>query len=577
MLNSVSVKTKLLVLLFTPLVLFAATAVYLMEMNSSNTQKLKESLYSVTNRATALVLNADRDMYQTLAAYHQLSSPFVSPADKEKAKADFAENVEQTNERISQALQIVTEQEVAHLTHPDSGRSISETIAEMDRLFNEWAGLAESQFQTGEYTVEKETELLREFDEARANINDFGEILEAYALQVIESVTEENSRTTLFTSIVLVVQWVVLIALGLFVIRQLSRTVALVHTRTKQVADGDLSYSPQARYAKDELGQILFSVDGMIGKMRELIGAIADNSRQVAAASDDLARSARESADVSAHVAENIQEVTALVESQSEMAREANVAMEEMAVGVHRIAESTNVISDHSRQTNERADEGTELLAALKGQMEQVAETIGHLSRSVAVLSAKSDRIGEFTEKMTAIANQTGILSLNASIEASRAGEHGRGFAVVAQEIRKLAAVSLESAQSIGELTEDTRREIALVSAYMQATVAGSEQGASALEEMAHGYAVIVESIKQVGQQLHDTSAVTEQMSASSEEVSASMEQSSSSAREIAGKAQNVSAATEEQLALVENISSASERLQSIVNELDRSVRYFRL
>ncbi len=577
MFNNVSIRIKLLVLLLVPLILFAATGIHLLQRNLSNIDRLTDSLHTTSNQSITLVLNADRDMYQALSAYQQLSSAFVSPEGKEQAKADFEENVRQANDRIDRALGIVEKQGIAGMTHPDSGKSIGDTITEIDRLFNEWAMLAEAQFQAGDYSIGKEARLQSEFDEARANINDFGEILELYSQREVDSVTEENEQTTYSTYIILIAEWIVLIALGLLVIRNLSRTVSLVQARTRQVASGDLSYTPQSKYDKDELGQILFSVDGMIGKMRELIGAIADNSRQVAAASEELAQSAKESEGASSHVAESIQEVTSLVETQSAIAREANVAMEEMAVGVQKIAESTNVISEHSQQTNVMADEGTGMLIHMKEQMGRMASTIGDLSRSVAVLSEKSETIGEITGKITSIANQTGILSLNASIEAARAGEHGKGFAVVAQEIRKLAAISLESAHSINQLIGDTRGEIALASEYMNATVVRNEQGVAALDEVAHGFEAIVESIRQVNRQLHDTSAVTQQMSASSEEVSASMEHSATSAKDISDKAQGMAAATEEQLALVENIAYASGRLQSVVEELNKSVRFFKL
>jgi len=120
MVNNISLKVKLLVLLLVPLILFATTGIYLLQMNSSNIDRLNDTLYTTSNRSITLVLNADRDMYQALTAYQRLSSPFVSPEDKEKAKAEFAENVQQTNDRIDQALQIVTEQGIAHLTHPDA-------------------------------------------------------------------------------------------------------------------------------------------------------------------------------------------------------------------------------------------------------------------------------------------------------------------------------------------------------------------------------------------------------------------------------------------------------------------------
>ncbi len=577
MLNNISVKTKLLILLFTPLILFATTAIYLLQLNSSNIARLTEALYDTTNRTTTLVLNADRDMYQALNEYQRIQSSFVSQEDKDDAYKGFKDNVTQVNQRIQQAIDILKEHQLTTLSHSESGKNIDTIIQDVELLFNKWVQQSDTNIREKTFSIETETALQSQFDDSRENINQFGEILETYALKEVEIINKDKQRTDIITYSTLIIEWILLISFGIFLIRKVSRTVALVQIKTKQVSLGDLKYSPQKKYDKDELGQILYSVDGMIGKMRELISSIADNTNQVAAASEDLSQSAQESSSAANHVAENIQEVTSLVDVQSTIAEEASKAMEEMAVGVQRIAESTNNISDHSHQTNHQADHGADMLQKLKEQMEQMMGTIRQLNRSVAVLNEKSAKIGAITENITGFAHQTGILSLNASIEAARAGDHGRGFAVVAQEIRKLATNSLESAGVINELIADTRNEIDRASEYMKTTVVQSEKGTSIMDDVAHGFESIIESIKQVAEQIHDASAVTEQMSASSEEVSASMEQSSTSARDIAGKAQSVSAATEEQLALVENIAHAADQLQTIVKSLNESVRFFKL
>lgn len=577
MMNNVSVRTKLLFLLLTPLVLFAATALYLLQFNSSNIDKLTDVLYETSNKATNLVLNADRDMYQASSAYQQLKSANVTQENKSKSIHDFNENVQQANERINEALTILANKRLTGLRHELSNKSIDAIMEEVDVRFNEWAQEANTYIKSNTFTVENETKLQLDFEVARGNINEFGEILETYAISEVKKITANKEQTNAFIYGALIVEWILLTLFGSILIRKVSRTVSLVQSKTKQVSLGDLKYEPQPKYDKDELGQILMSVDGMIGKMRELIGSIADSTYQVETASEELALSARESSSAAGHVADNIQEVTTLVDTQSNVADETTKAIGEMSFGVQRIAESTNAISDHSYQTNLQADQGSELLQKLKKQMEQMLGTIQELNRSVDTLNDKSAEIGSITENITNFATQTGILSLNASIEAARAGEHGRGFAVVAQEIRKLATHSLESAQSINELIADTRSEIEQASEYMKTTVFQFEEGNSILDNVASGFETIAESIKQVAEQIHDTSAITQQMSASSEEVSASMEQSSSSAREIAGKAQNVSAATEEQLALAENIASSSEQLQHIVKKLNASVRFFKL
>jgi methyl-accepting chemotaxis protein len=575
--NNISFKTKLLILLFVPLLLFATTAVYLLQLNSSNISKLTRTLYETNDRSITLVLNADRDMYQAFSAYQQIQSTYVTQDKKEISYKDFKDNAAQANDRIEQALEIMKKQGLTGLTHAQSGKSIDSIIKEVTLLFNQWEKEAESHIKDNSFTTENETKLQAQFEDARGNINEFGEILESYALNEVNMMNKDKKQTNITIYSALTAAWILLTLSGMFLIRKVSRTVDLVHTKTKQVSEGDLKYSPQKKYDKDELGQILFSVDSMIGKMRGLISSIADNTNQVAISSAELSNSAQESSAAATHVAENIQEVTSLIEVQSTIAEEANKAMEEMSIGILKIAESTNRISDHSHQTNQQADQGAVMLQKLREQMEQMMDFIQKLDRSIAVLNDKSAKIGSVTENITSFANQTGILSLNASIEAARAGEHGRGFAVVAQEIRKLATNSLESAEAINELIADTRNEIDQASEFMRSTVVHSERGTLTMDNATQDFEAIVESIKQVAEQIHDTSAVTEQMSASSEEVSASMEQSSSSARDIAGKAQSVAAATEEQLALVENIAHASIQLQNIVRNLNESVRFFKL
>jgi len=577
MLNNISIRTKLLILLFAPLVLFATTAVYLLQLNSSNVGKLSNALYETSYRSIAPVLNADRDMYQAFAAYQEVRSPFVSAEDKQKAKADFQENVQQTNERIGQASRIIADKGISDETDSSSGVTIGTAISEVDRLFKIWVDESLARFEKNDNSHKKEAEHKLRFEEARANINVIGEILEAYSDREVKAVKADTDKTSTMIFAILIGEWIVLILFGGMIIRKLSRTVSLVQSKTRQVAEGYLKYEPQAKYDKDELGQILLSVDSMIGKMRELIGSIAGHASQVSASSGELAESARESAAASGHVAENIQLVTSLAETQSDIARESNVAMEEMAIGVQKIVESMNVMSDHSSATSGMADEGTATLEKLRDLMNRMVSTVADLSKSVNALSDKSDRIGSITEKITAIANQTGILSLNASIEAARAGEHGKGFAIVAQEIRKLSAISLESAQAIHELLDDTRSEIGQASEFMKSTVDSSESSSTALIEVYRGFEEIVGSIRLIARQLHDTSAVTEQMSAGTEEVSAGQETAATSAMDIAAKAQNISAATEEQLALSENIATASEQLQQIVGKLNESVRYFKL
>jgi len=572
-----SIKTKLTLLLFIPLILFAVAAFFLLGTLSSTVNRLSDRLYDQGSVITQLMLNADRDLYQALTAYLVLTTGQADTSTLNSAQANYELNVEQTLERLAAAKERIDRAGLWELVHPSSGKTLGELMAEVENSLTSWIVLSSSVMEDQSLLEMRMSAITGVFDATRGYIDEIQEILENYQSRAIEEEKDRAGGIATGMYITLAIEWAVLIAAGIWLIRRIGRTIDDVSRKTRRVAEGWLDLPESTRYGKDELGRIQQDVDNMVARMRELIGGILKSAKAVSEASDELASSARESASTSGHVAENIQEVSDLVETQARITTETGKAIEEMAIGVQRIAESAGSISQHVEDTNRRTHHGQELLLKLKAQMDQLAGEIHRLGETVAVLNDKSAEIGSITANITSFANQTGILSLNASIEAARAGEHGRGFAVVAGEIRKLAASSLESANHINNLVSDTLQEIGNANARMRTTIHQVELGSSIMQEVAEGFQAIASSIREVTAQIHEMSSVTQQMSASSEEVSASVDQAAASVREVSGKAENVAAATEEQLALVENISHAAEQLRDVVNSLNKAVGYFKI
>lgn len=567
-----SIKTKLMLMLFIPLVLFAVAAFYLLSTLSSTVDRLSDRLYEKGSAITQLMLNADRDLYQALTGY---LSVVLRQSDAELA--NYEENLQQTKDRITTAKDLIEQSGLQDMKHEESGKTLSELIFDIESGLASWEALTAEVIQEPSLMVKRQTEIDVVFESTRGFIDQIEEVMEEYQQQAIQDEKDTASGLAMAMFISLAIEWIVLIVAGLWIIRQISRMIDRVRWKTRRVSEGYLDLPDTTRYSKDELGQIQKAVDDMVVRMRELIGEISNSSHAVSAAAGELAASAQESTNASSQVAENIQEVNGLVEVQSNITSETSRAIGEMATGVQRIAESTGTIAVLAGDTNAQAQQGNELLMQLKRQMDVMVEEISRLDHIVAMLNERSAEIGAITENITAFANQTGILSLNASIEAARAGEHGRGFAVVAGEIRKLAENSLESANSINELITVTRQEIGDASEHMRSTIAQVERSSALMQQVAEGFQAIAASIRQVSEQIHETSAVTEQMSASSEEVSASMDQAAASIREVSDKAGNVAAATEEQLALVENIARSADQLRGVVDNLNKAVGYFKM
>lgn len=576
--NRLSVRTKMLLILLIPLLLFAAASLYLLNQNATSIKRMSDSLYDTAYQASSLVLNADRDMYQSLVAYQSIHGSIGN--DREADLIEFKDNVDQVADRLEQAIAIVQSQRWSETAVAEEGSAALEILTQAAADYRQWAADTESGLSAGPVTDDENEALLALFKKARENLDLFTDIVDAYAQSQIAAATEQSRRDRVSMTSFLIVEWIVLLLAGYLVIRQMSRSVQAALDRIRRVSEGDLRLQgeqDQRRYAHDELGRILKAIDEMTGNMRTLVSRIMTETQSVSESAGRLSAAASDSAQTSEHVAGQIREVSVMVGQQSTIADETSKAIAEMAGGVQRIAESTGAISDHSIETNRQTELGNEQLLVLRGQMAHIAQASEQLHASIGILTDKSDRIGDITENITAIANQTNILALNAGIEAARAGEHGRGFAVVAAEIRKLAAISLESAAHIAELIEETRAEIGRTSMQMSSTIQHTEQGNEIMSDVANGFGSIVESIRQVATQTQESSAVTEQLSASSEEILAGMEQAATSAAGIADKAQTVASATEQQLDLAADISTASGRLQGVVDELRRAVDRFKL
>ncbi len=573
-----SIRVRLILLLLIPSLMYVLTSLFLLNQNQNDTGSLSTSLYDVTNKSTSLVLNADRDMYQALTAYQLLVSGALSADERTRELDALQENIDQTNDRIKQATEIMTSHNLLGESHSSTNQSVEQNLAGFHTQFDQWAQTASSVAQSARLQsgAINDAKHMAVFEEGRGRLNEIGEILDDYAQTSITTIRTSNEEMARMVYICVGIIVVILLVAGLGVIRHIMTTIRRIAAVTRNVAAGDLRHEARSRYARDELGQINQSVDVMAVKMKELIGVIATNTQFVQDASTELSSSSKESAAAAEHVAASIQEMTEDVETQTRSSVETSKVVEEMSVGIQRVAENASVMAEQSSLTSHHAQTGTQLLEQLQLQIGNILGAVNQLSDSVLALSRKSDQIGEIADSITTFANQTNLLSLNASIEAARAGEHGRGFSVVANEIRKLASQSIESADGINGLIQETRQEIGRVSHAMGTTKDEAGAGSRMMQEVSASFQTILQSVQEMVEQIHETSAIAQEMSASSEEISATMETAVTGSGHILMKSQGVAAATEEQLAMMENIAASSEELMAVVKVLNDSVAYFK-
>ena len=313
------------------------------------------------------------------------------------------------------------------------------------------------------------------------------------------------------------------------------------------LADGDLTV--QATVTEDITGAIADSINYAIEALRELVTTVKESSllvdaaaKQTQAASQHLVRAA---------------------ETQVKQAAGASDSIAHVVVSIEEVSGNAERSSDVARHAVDVAHKGGEAVRRTIDGMNTIREQIQDTSKRIKRLGESSQEIGDIVELIEEIAEQTNILALNASIEASRAGESSRGFAVVADEVQKLAERSSNAARQIevivSTIQSDTNEAVVSMERSTTDVVGGAllaENAGAALveiEQVSHQIASLVQNISS------STKAQTE--------AAADITESMRILREISSKTTESSAST----------SNAIGKLSELASQLRKTVSGFTL
>ncbi|MED5018746.1 methyl-accepting chemotaxis protein [Paenibacillus chibensis] len=392
----------------------------------------------------------------------------------------------------------------------------------------------------------------------------------------LQKTSEQEQRTKTVLGVTVLLSLLVGILMAYLMIRMISRPVTLVARAVKQIAAGDLTVADLNIRQKDEIGSMARSFDEMKHTLNRLMRQVDHHASEVATASGELTLGSEQTVLASRQITESMQEVSGAAESQMARMKENKAAMEESAESLQRIAESASVTVETAETMQKQSEQGLALLAETVSQMQKIQAVMEDSLGTVHDLGDRSQRIENITLFIKGIADQTNLLSLNASIEAARAGEHGRGFAVVAGEVKKLAEqVSAASEQIAGGIREMVGQVSKSVDA-MNRSSKELEAGKASMEKTGDAFQEIFTSIQTVTGQAQEVSASTEELSALTEQLLKSEERMVELSSQIAEHSQSVAAVTEEQLAAMEEISASTSAMNEMAKELQGEIRTFK-
>lgn len=384
--------------------------------------------------------------------------------------------------------------------------------------------------------------------------------------------------------IVLIVALVIIVAIICAVLIFITVNKMVKHleegvTALSQLSDGKLNIHIEDKVLneKDEIGDICRAIEKMKENLASIINTIKEDSAVLLDASDKL----REKTDVtSEHVEQMEKAVNEIAIGAGSQAEETQEATEHIILMGNMIEETANELANLNERANaikERGEVAIEALRELQSTNEKTSASINIIYEQTNTTNESAQKIKEATALITNIAEETNLLSLNASIEAARAGEQGRGFAVVAAQIQKLAEQSNESARQIEAiilaLIEDSDKSVATMNEVKEVMELQSENVTNTDTQVTQLLHDVDESLVMISDVTEKTNKVNEVRSS----VVDTVQNLSAIAQENAASTEETSASVTEISGIITEIAGNAAELKGISNRMDDSMAMFEM
>ena len=348
------------------------------------------------------------------------------------------------------------------------------------------------------------------------------------------------------------------IGISLFMGKKITGRIAHITGIAKEIAKGDLSSAAASVKAltkgddsggpggsRDETEHLLSSIKMMTENLNSLVGQVQRSGIQVTSSSTELAATAKEQETTMANQVESTNRVVKSVEQISEVATQLVETMEQVA--------------SMSQDTAGFASKGQTDLASMEEAMRNMEAASKSISGRLEAINEKAENITTVVTTITKVADQTNLLSLNAAIEAEKAGEYGRGFNVVAREIRRLADQTAVATLDIDQMVQEMQSAVSAGVMEMDKFIAEVNRSAEDVGRISVQLARIIEQVQTLSPSFDNVNVSMGQQSENAQKINLSMVN-------LSEEMQQTMDSLRETYAAIEQLNEAARGLQDEVS-----------
>ncbi|MBB3112314.1 methyl-accepting chemotaxis protein [Paenibacillus phyllosphaerae] len=365
------------------------------------------------------------------------------------------------------------------------------------------------------------------------------------------------------------------VTIGWFIVRKVARPLMQMTALMNEGERGNLTVRSTIT-GKDEIGRLSMSFNVMMENITTLVHRTNDSAVRVLETAQELAEASKMTARAAKEISTATEEIAGGATTLAVEAERGQSLTDMISERVVRTIHVNAEMSESAEEVSQASGRGTEAMKALIVQTGETEDLTRSLVEKVGKLGDSAKAVDKITVLLNDITKQTNVLSLNATIEASRAGAAGRGFMVVADEIRKLAEQSKQSIQTVSQMAKQIQAEVGETVDALSAVYPMFRQQAVSVQEANSIFGKVQLRMNELAGKLSEVTESVQELEHTQHQLSETMSGVSAVAQQSSASSEEVASLGSEQLSVSGNLVDLADNLQELSTDLKRILESFK-